>query len=67
MKGITISAGGYIQFTPEGNVMEGSVYKEWIKIWNADLPRAYTTDFEVYGAAAQHPEDTEVNIFIAIK
>jgi predicted transcriptional regulator YdeE len=67
MKAITISEGGYFRCTAKGNMMEGMVYNEWIKIWNSDIPRAYTTDFEVYGEKAQNPEDAEVDIFLALQ
>jgi predicted transcriptional regulator YdeE len=43
------------------------VFNEWPKIWNSDLPRAFTADFEVYGDKAQHLSDAEVEIFISIK
>jgi len=66
MKAIEISEGNYFRSAAKGNMMEGMVYNEWVKIWNSDIPRAYTTDFEVYGEKAQNPEDAEVDIFIAL-
>ena len=38
-----------------------------MKIWNSDLDRSFTSDFEIYGEKAQNPETAEVDIFIAIK
>ena len=67
MKGITIAEGDYIRCTVKGNMMEGIVFHEWTRIWNSDIPRSYTTDFEVYGEKAQNPADAEVDIFLAIK
>ena len=32
----------------KGNLAEGIVYNEWLKIWNMDLNRTYTADFEIY-------------------
>jgi predicted transcriptional regulator YdeE len=67
MKGIVIAEGDYIRCTAKGNMTEGAVYHEWTRIWNSDIPRSYTTDFEVYGEKAQNPADAEVDIFLAIK
>jgi len=63
MKGIVIEKGTYIKRTADLD----KVYEEWTKIWNADIPRVYTTDFEVYGDKAQNPEGPKVDIFIAVK
>lgn len=67
MKGITIHAANYLRYTAKGNIHDGIVFKEWQKIWNTDLDRAYTADFEVYGEKALNPEQAEVDIFIAVK
>lgn len=67
MKGIVISEGEYFRCTAKGNMMEGMVYNEWTKIWNSDIPRSYTTDFEVYGEKAQNPEYAEVDIFLSLQ
>lgn len=67
MVGKTIHSGAYEQFTAVGNAMEGAVYKEWVNIWNSDLNRAYTADFEVYGTESFDPENGKVPIFIAVK
>jgi predicted transcriptional regulator YdeE len=67
MTGKSVPAGDYTPFIAKGNIMQGSVYNEWMKIWDANLPRTFTSDFEVYGAKAQHPENAEVDIFIAVQ
>jgi predicted transcriptional regulator YdeE len=67
MKGITIAAADYTKFTASGNLMEGVVFNEWVKIWNADLGRAFTADFEVYGEKTTDPANAEVDIFVAVK
>jgi predicted transcriptional regulator YdeE len=67
MTGKTIEGINYEKFTAKGNLAEGIVIKEWIKIWNSDLERIFTSDFEIYGEKAQNPENAEVDIFIAIK
>jgi predicted transcriptional regulator YdeE len=66
MVGRTIGDGNYMEYTAKGNLQNGIVFDEWTKIWSLSIPRAYTADFEVYGAKAQHPDDAEVAIFIAI-
>jgi predicted transcriptional regulator YdeE len=67
LTGKSFAGGQYTVFTAKGKITEGIVYNEWIKIWNADISRAYTADFEVYGANAQDPENAKIDIFIAMK
>lgn len=67
MIGKAFEGGDYIQFTAKGNLKEGLVINEWLKIWNMDLPRIFTADFERYGEKAQNPSDAEVDILIAVK
>ncbi|PIE50950.1 MAG: AraC family transcriptional regulator [Flavobacteriales bacterium] len=63
----TIEGGNYTKFIAKGDLTKGAVYEEWSKIWNADLDRLYTTDFEIYGEKAQNPTDAEVEILVAVK
>ncbi len=65
--GKTFEEQTYIKRVAKGNLMQGIVYEEWTKIWNADLNRAFTADFEVYDERTQNPENAEVDIFISIK
>lgn len=65
--GKSFSGGQYTTFTAKGKMSDGIVIQEWMKIWNTDIPRAYTADFEVYGEKAQNPDNAEIDIFIAIK
>lgn len=67
MIGITIEDSNYANFAPKGNLSEGIVYNEWLKIWESNLERTFTSDFEVYGEKAQNTENAEVDIYIAIK
>ena len=67
MVALTIKGGNYAKFISKGDLTKGAVYKEWTKIWNTDLNRKYTTDFEVYGEKAQNPTNAEVEIFVALK
>ncbi|MDO6743219.1 GyrI-like domain-containing protein [Tenacibaculum soleae] len=63
---ITIEASSYKKFTAKGDLTKGAVYEKWNTIWNTDLDRSYTADFEIYGEAAQNPLNAEVDIFIAV-
>ena len=66
MKGKVFEAGFYTKFIAKGNLMQGVVYNEWVKIWNSDLDRNYVADFEVYGENTEDPENAEVEIFVGI-
>ena len=66
MVGKTIEQSTYTKFIAKGNLATGVVFNEWVKIWNAELPRTFTADFEIYGNKAQDPEQAEVEIFVAI-
>ncbi len=63
----TFSGGNYTKFVAKGDLTKGVVYEEWSKIWNTELDRAYTADFEVYGEKAQDSTNAEVEIFVALK
>ncbi|MBB5647285.1 GyrI-like domain-containing protein [Pedobacter cryoconitis] len=63
----TIEDTSYQKFVAKGNVMQGAVYNEWVKIWNSELERTFTADFEVYDERSQNPENAEVDIFVAVK
>ena len=57
----------YRKFTSSGNLAEGVVYRSWLKIWDENLDRIYTADFEVYGEKAQDRENAQVDIFVGVK
>ena len=67
MTGKTIEEATYTKYIAKGNILQGMVFNEWTKIWNSDLDRTFTADFEVYDEKAQNPENAEVDIFIAVK
>jgi predicted transcriptional regulator YdeE len=46
--------------------LQGMVFGEWTKIWNTEIDRKYSADFEVYGEKAQDPENAEVDIYISL-
>jgi len=67
MVGYSFDGGEYLKFTIKGDVSKDLVINEWMKIWEMDLDRVFTADFEVYGEKAQNPLDAEVDILIAVK
>jgi predicted transcriptional regulator YdeE len=67
LTGIFFEEARYEKFTATGNLQQGVVYDAWVKIWNDDLQRLFTADFEVYGSRAHDPENDEVDIFIAVQ
>ncbi|MBP9789177.1 MAG: effector binding domain-containing protein [Bacteroidia bacterium] len=67
MIGKTFDQATYDKIVAKGNLMQGIVYNEWVKIWNSDLDRTFVADFEVYGEKAQDPTNAEVEIFVGVK
>lgn len=67
MMGKTIESADYEELIAKGNLSEGIVYNKWLEIWNSDLNRSFTADFEVYGSKTQNPENAEVDIYIALQ
>lgn len=65
--GKTVEQATYQKFVAKGNLMEGAVFNEWLKIWSSDIDRAFTTDYEVYGVASHDPADGEADIFVAVR
>ncbi|MEP3208058.1 MAG: GyrI-like domain-containing protein [Maribacter sp.] len=63
----SFDGGTYAKFVSKGDVTKGAIYNTWVEIWNTDLDRLYTADFEIYGKKAKNPSDAEVDIFVAIK
>ena len=60
MIGKTIESANYKELIAKGNLSEGIVFNKWLEIWNSDLDRSFTADFEVYGEKTQNPEKAEV-------
>lgn len=67
MIGKSFEGGNYVKFTAKGNLAEGLAINEWFKIWNMDLDRMFTADFEIYGEKSQNPADAEIDILIAVE
>lgn len=66
LMGVTVPGKTFEVFTASGKLSDGIVFKEWTGIWSRPLDRAYSGDFEIYGAKAQNPERAEVDIYIAL-
>lgn len=66
MIGKTIESASYQKIVAKGNLMQGAVYNEWNKIWNSELERTFTADFEIYDERSLNPENAEVDIFVAV-
>ena len=67
MVGKTIESADYEELIAKGNLSDGIVYNKWLEIWNSDLNRSFTADFEIYGSKTQNPENAEVDIYIALQ
>lgn len=67
MAGKTIETANYTMFVAKGEKGDEIVFNEWTKIWNSNLNRSYTADFEVYDAKSQDPNNPEVAIYIAVE
>jgi len=66
MVGQSFDGGTYGKFVSKGDLTKGVVFGTWSEIWNKDLNRVFTADFEIYGEKAQNPTDAEVDVLVAI-
>ena len=67
MVGQSFEGGTFAKFVSKGDVTKGAIYNTWVEIWNTNLNRLYTADFEIYGEKAKDPSNAEVDIFVAIR
>ncbi|MCH7408946.1 DeoR family transcriptional regulator [Belliella sp. DSM 111904] len=61
MIGKSFDGGAYIKTSSKGDLIKGLILNHWAKIWEMNLDRAYTADFEAFGEKAQNPSDAEVD------
>lgn len=61
-----IPKGRYAKFVIIGDVQK-SVGEAWGEIWNMNLERKYTCDFEEYQNNTEDMQNQEIHIYIAIK
>ena len=63
--GKVIPQSKYAVFTTQGAFPQGLI-AAWQTIWNTDLPRSYTSDFEIYTADFNPQINPEVKVYIAV-
>ncbi len=61
-----IPKGKYAKFVVVGDVQK-TVGAAWGKIWNLDLKRKYTCDFEEYQNNSDDMQNQEIHIYIALE
>ncbi len=59
-----IQAGKYAKFVVKGH-MQRAVVEFWMKFWQMDFDRSYTTDFEEYQGGSDM-DNTEIHIYVAL-
>jgi predicted transcriptional regulator YdeE len=64
--GKVIPASTYAVFTTQGTFPDGLI-AVWQSIWNLNLARSYTSDFEIYPSDFNPETNPEVKVYIAIK
>ncbi len=64
--GKSFEGGAYTKITAQGDLTQNLVINEWLKIWQSDLNRAYSVDFEIYDERSKNINEAEVDIFVAI-
>lgn len=64
--GESFAGGEYIKTSAKGDIKKGLLVNNWSEIWEMDLDRAFTADFEVFGEKAQNPDNAETDFLIAI-
>ena len=66
IKSVIITKGKYAKFVITGDV-QNSVGQAWQEIWNMDLKRKYTCDFEEYQNNSEDMQNQEIHIYVAIQ
>ncbi|RLJ80467.1 GyrI-like domain-containing protein [Pedobacter alluvionis] len=67
MVGKSFDGGHYIKLSAKGDLMKGLIINKWLEIWQMNLERVFTADFEVFGEKAQNPAAAEIDFLIAVK
>ena len=67
MRSASFEGGTYAKFSAKGDLTKGLIVNKWMEIWEIDLNRVYSADFEVFGEKAQNPLDAEVDFLIAVE
>ncbi len=66
LTGRKIAAANYAVFTVNGKLPD-ELINMWKSIWNSSIPRAYTSDFEVYGERAKDRDNAQMQVYVSIK
>ncbi len=66
IKNKIIEKGKYAKFVIIGDV-QNSVGQAWQEIWNMNLKRKYTCDFEEYQNNSEDRQKQEIHIYIALE
>lgn len=67
MVGKSFDGGNYVKTTAKGDLMNGLIVNHWSKIFEMELNRTFTADFEVFGEKAQNPSYAEVDFYVAVR
>lgn len=63
----SFEGGNYVKLSAKGDLMKGLIINKWFEIWEMNLERVFTADFEVFGEKAQNPTAAEIDFLIAVK
>jgi predicted transcriptional regulator YdeE/GNAT superfamily N-acetyltransferase len=63
--GKTIPQAQYAVFTTQGEFPQGLI-AAWQAVWKSNLPRSYTSDFEMYRANFDPQKNPEVKVYISL-
>jgi len=66
MVGQEFKDGKFVKYISKGNLNDGIIYNTWLQIWEANLNRNFSYDYEVFGDKAMDPTNAEVEIFVAV-
>jgi predicted transcriptional regulator YdeE len=67
MVGKSFEGGNYVKLSAKGDLMKDLIINKWKEIWEMDLARAFTADFEVFGEKVQDPNEAEIDFLIAVE
>jgi predicted transcriptional regulator YdeE len=62
----TVPAAKYAVIPANGKQPD-AVIAAWQQVWNSDLPRTYSGDFDLYASKGPDPADLDVNLHVAIR
>lgn len=67
MHAVKVCGGNYEKFTDQGKLSENIIFNKWMEIWQTDLNREYSTDFEYYPASQFFGDELSFDIMIGVK